>query len=164
MIGKTTSTQSLGVIPCAIAWLFKLINEEKDKTGARFSVRVSAMEVCGKQETLKDLLADVAQGECVVYYCSVACCFSGKIRKFMLVYLALCLSFPYFSFVTFCFFTLLVVCLSVHRISPNFTYVFDEIRIQIGLWPTTNRLDVGDDPDVMPPPPPRRHTDFLFPL
>ncbi len=63
MIGVDDSPQNLGVIPCALAWLFKLINEQKEKTGARFSVRVSAVEVTGTQETLKDLLADVAGGK-----------------------------------------------------------------------------------------------------
>ena len=62
MIGVDDNPQNLGVIPCAIAWLFKIINEQKEQTGARFSVRVSAVEVTGKQETLKDLLADVAAG------------------------------------------------------------------------------------------------------
>ncbi|KAJ8290381.1 hypothetical protein GJAV_G00012140 [Gymnothorax javanicus] len=60
MIGKDSSTQSLGIVPCAISWLFKLINERKEKTGTRFSIRVSAVEICGKDETLKDLLSDVA--------------------------------------------------------------------------------------------------------
>lgn len=45
MIGRDDSLQGLGIIPCAITWLFKLINERKEKTGARFSVRVSAVEV-----------------------------------------------------------------------------------------------------------------------
>lgn len=62
MIGVDDNPQNLGVLPCAIAWLFKLINDQKDQTGARFSVRVSAVEVTGKQEQLKDLLADVAAG------------------------------------------------------------------------------------------------------
>lgn len=60
MIGVDDSAQNLGMIPSAISWLFRLIDEQKDKTGARFSVRVSAVEVTGKQETLKDLLVDVA--------------------------------------------------------------------------------------------------------
>ncbi|XP_055496602.1 kinesin-like protein KIF26A isoform X1 [Leucoraja erinacea] len=62
MIGKDNSTQNLGVIPCAISWLFKLINERKEKTGTRFSVRVSAVEIWGKDETLRDLLTEVANG------------------------------------------------------------------------------------------------------
>ncbi|KAK7490176.1 hypothetical protein BaRGS_00018521, partial [Batillaria attramentaria] len=61
MLGTDQSGLTLGVMPCAIAWLFKLINEQKDKTGARFSVRVSAVEVTGKNEVLRDLLADIAQ-------------------------------------------------------------------------------------------------------
>ncbi|KAM3876949.1 kinesin-like protein KIF26B [Diretmus argenteus] len=62
MIGHDDSLQTLGIIPCAISWLFKLINERKEKTGARFSVRVSAVEVWGKEENLKDLLSEVATG------------------------------------------------------------------------------------------------------
>uniref|UniRef100_A0A8C5QC44 Kinesin family member 26A n=1 Tax=Leptobrachium leishanense TaxID=445787 RepID=A0A8C5QC44_9ANUR len=62
MIGKDASTQSLGIVPCAISWLFKLISERKEKTGARFSIRVSAVEIFGKDENLKDLLAEVACG------------------------------------------------------------------------------------------------------
>ena len=62
MIGVDDSPQNLGIIPCAIAWLFRLIKEQKEKTGSRFSVRVSAVEVTGKQEVLKDLLSEVATG------------------------------------------------------------------------------------------------------
>ncbi|XP_066282681.1 kinesin-like protein KIF26B isoform X5 [Branchiostoma lanceolatum] len=62
MAGNDDSSQSLGVIPCSIAWLFRLINEQKQKTGARFSVRVSAVEVYGKQENLRDLLSEQATG------------------------------------------------------------------------------------------------------
>lgn len=62
MIGKDSSPQSLGVVPCAISWLFRLIEERKERTGTRFSVRVSAAEVCGPDESLRDLLAEVASG------------------------------------------------------------------------------------------------------
>ncbi|XP_036133484.1 kinesin-like protein KIF26B [Molossus molossus] len=62
MIGKDDSMQNLGIIPCAISWLFKLITERKEKTGARFSVRISAVEVWGKEENLRDLLSEVATG------------------------------------------------------------------------------------------------------
>ncbi|XP_054625618.1 kinesin-like protein KIF26B isoform X2 [Dunckerocampus dactyliophorus] len=62
MIGRHDSLQTLGIIPCAISWLFKLINERREKTGARFSVRVSAVEVWGKEENLNDLLSEVATG------------------------------------------------------------------------------------------------------
>ncbi|XP_006839554.1 PREDICTED: kinesin-like protein KIF26A [Chrysochloris asiatica] len=62
MIGKDSSPQSLGVVPCAISWLFRLIHEHKERTGTRFSVRVSAVEVCGRDQSLHDLLADLASG------------------------------------------------------------------------------------------------------
>ncbi|XP_069391200.1 kinesin-like protein KIF26A isoform X2 [Paralichthys olivaceus] len=62
MIGKDSSTQNLGIVPCAISWLFKLINERKEKTGTRFSIRVSAVEIFGKDEELKDLLSEVSSG------------------------------------------------------------------------------------------------------
>ncbi|XP_029808364.1 kinesin-like protein KIF26A isoform X2 [Suricata suricatta] len=62
MIGKDSSPQSLGVVPCAISWLFRLIDERRERTGTRFSVRVSATEVCGPDESLRDLLAEVASG------------------------------------------------------------------------------------------------------
>lgn len=59
MIGHDGCTQSLGVIPCAITWLFKLINRKKDKTWANISVSVSAVEVCGENNAIRDLLSDV---------------------------------------------------------------------------------------------------------
>ncbi|XP_077094623.1 kinesin-like protein KIF26A isoform X2 [Siphateles boraxobius] len=62
MIGTDSSMQGLGIAPCAISWLFKLINERKEKTGTRFSVRVSAVEIYGKDESLQDLLSDVPTG------------------------------------------------------------------------------------------------------
>uniref|UniRef100_A0A671NGD5 Kinesin-like protein KIF26A n=1 Tax=Sinocyclocheilus anshuiensis TaxID=1608454 RepID=A0A671NGD5_9TELE len=62
MIGRDSSTQSLGVAPCAISWLFKLIEERKEKAGTRFSIRVSAVEICGREEVLRDLLADFSTG------------------------------------------------------------------------------------------------------
>ncbi|XP_026085239.1 kinesin-like protein KIF26A isoform X4 [Carassius auratus] len=62
MIGSDSSMQSLGIAPCAISWLFKLIDERKEKTGTRFSVRVSAVEIYGKDESLHDLLSDVPTG------------------------------------------------------------------------------------------------------
>ncbi|XP_071832300.1 uncharacterized protein [Apostichopus japonicus] len=62
MIGGDESPQTLGAIPSAVAWLFKLINEKKERTSTRFSVRVSAVEVHGKQEHLRDLLVEQANG------------------------------------------------------------------------------------------------------
>jgi len=61
MLGVDDSPQNLGVIPCAIAWLYRLIDDRKQSTATtRFSVRVSAVEVTGRQETLTDLLAGLA--------------------------------------------------------------------------------------------------------
>lgn len=62
MIGRDCSTQSLGVAPTAVSWLFKVIEERREKCGARFSVRVSAVEISGREETLTDLLASSAGG------------------------------------------------------------------------------------------------------
>uniref|UniRef100_UPI00358DFB82 kinesin-like protein KIF26B n=1 Tax=Myxine glutinosa TaxID=7769 RepID=UPI00358DFB82 len=62
MIGHDDSMQSLGIMPCAIAWLFRLIDERRERTGARFSVRVSAVELWGGDENLQDLLAGVVTG------------------------------------------------------------------------------------------------------
>ena len=56
MVG-TCSADGPGLMPTAIGWLFRGIAEQKSKTGARFSVRVSAVEVAGPGETLRDLLA-----------------------------------------------------------------------------------------------------------
>ncbi|KAM9339375.1 kinesin-like protein KIF26A [Symphorus nematophorus] len=60
MIGQDCSTQSLGVAPTAISWLFKVIEERREKSGGRFSVRVSAVEISGREETLTDLLAELS--------------------------------------------------------------------------------------------------------
>ena len=59
MVGEDTSSSSIGVIPTAIAWLYRAIKEKKQKTSARFSVRVSAVEI-SQEEQLRDLLARFA--------------------------------------------------------------------------------------------------------
>lgn len=63
MIGCDDGTPNLGIIPCAISWLFKLINKKKDKTWANISVSVSAVEVCGETEVIKDLLSGFEAGD-----------------------------------------------------------------------------------------------------
>lgn len=61
MIGvDDPNSKELGIIPSAIAWLFQMIAERRDRTGAKFSVRISAVELTGRQELLKDLLANVS--------------------------------------------------------------------------------------------------------
>lgn len=59
------ATCSLGAAPCAIAWLYKGIQERRQKSGARFSVRVSAVGVSAtKPDSLsQDLLISHAAGK-----------------------------------------------------------------------------------------------------
>ena len=63
MLGGPTSGDQLGVIPTAISWLYRGIGEQKQKSGARFSVRVSAVQIAGPAENLRDLLKEHAKGE-----------------------------------------------------------------------------------------------------
>lgn len=64
MFGSVTPPNELGAIPCAIAWLYKGINERRQKSGTRFSVRVSALGVSATKPstTARDLLAAHATG------------------------------------------------------------------------------------------------------
>lgn len=59
MFGTVTSIGDLGAVPCAISWLYKGINERRQKSGARFSVRVSALGVSATKPgtSSRDLLA-----------------------------------------------------------------------------------------------------------
>ncbi|XP_041988563.1 kinesin-like protein CG14535 isoform X2 [Aricia agestis] len=57
MLGKPESSSTLGAIPCAISWLFRGISEQRHKCGTRFSVRVSAVELCTNTNQIRDLLA-----------------------------------------------------------------------------------------------------------
>ncbi|XP_058234845.1 kinesin-like protein KIF26B isoform X2 [Hemibagrus wyckioides] len=63
MIGRDDGTPNLGIIPCAISWLFKLIKKKKDKTWANITVSVSAVEVCGETEVIRDLLSGFEAGD-----------------------------------------------------------------------------------------------------
>ncbi|KAG5676165.1 hypothetical protein PVAND_006014 [Polypedilum vanderplanki] len=62
MLGSVASANDLGAIPCAISWLYKGINEKRQKSGARFSVRVSALGINATKpgSSAKDLLASLA--------------------------------------------------------------------------------------------------------
>ena len=60
MVGSDRSARTVGVLPTALAWLFRSIKERKQKTGARFSVRVSAVEIIPGSEQLHDLLGKFA--------------------------------------------------------------------------------------------------------
>ncbi|XP_052739552.1 kinesin-like protein CG14535 isoform X2 [Bicyclus anynana] len=57
MLGRPDAAASLGAVPCAISWLFRGIAEQKHKCGTRFSVRVSAVELCTNTNQIRDLLA-----------------------------------------------------------------------------------------------------------
>ncbi|XP_047019101.1 kinesin-like protein CG14535 isoform X1 [Helicoverpa zea] len=57
MLGRPDSQAALGAIPCAITWLFRGIAEQRHKCGTRFSVRVSAVELCTNTNQIRDLLA-----------------------------------------------------------------------------------------------------------
>ena len=65
MMGSMGASADLGAIPCAIAWLYKGINEKRQKTGSRFSVRVSALGVNATKpgSSARDLLAAHATGK-----------------------------------------------------------------------------------------------------
>ena len=65
MLGTPEAGHTLGAIPCAIAWLFRGISEQRQRTGARFSVRVSCVELVTGQQQLKDLLAAHANGNLI---------------------------------------------------------------------------------------------------
>jgi hypothetical protein len=75
MVGSCLEDIGPGLMPTAIAWLFRGIGEQKNKTGARFSVRVSAVEIAGPAEVLRDLLAPHATGKLVA------------LRAFLFIYL-----------------------------------------------------------------------------
>ena len=63
MIGSDESSKTLGVIPQSIAWLFRSIKERKEGKSTRFAVRVSALEIGGQSEDVRDLLAGQAASE-----------------------------------------------------------------------------------------------------
>ena len=60
MLGSDEYAKDMGLVPIAIAWLYRAIKEKKVKTGARFSVRVSALEITSQRENVRDLLAAYA--------------------------------------------------------------------------------------------------------
>ncbi|KAI3363624.1 hypothetical protein L3Q82_001261 [Scortum barcoo] len=60
MVGSGESIQKLGVIPCAISWLYSAIERRREKTWTDLTVSVSAIELCcGEEDTLRDLLGEV---------------------------------------------------------------------------------------------------------
>jgi len=66
MFGRPVN-QKMGVVPTVVSWLFKSIHELRQKSGTRFSIRVSAVEVTGGSghETINDLLLPFVNGKCL---------------------------------------------------------------------------------------------------
>lgn len=61
MVGSGEGVQKLGLIPCAISWLYAAIERRREKTWTDLTVSVSAVELCcGEEDTLRDLLGEVA--------------------------------------------------------------------------------------------------------
>ncbi|CAB1455348.1 unnamed protein product [Pleuronectes platessa] len=59
-VGSDGSIQNLGLIPCAISWLYSSIERRREKTWTDQTVSVSAIELCcGEEDTLRDLLGEV---------------------------------------------------------------------------------------------------------
>ncbi|KAM9339072.1 kinesin-like protein KIF26B [Symphorus nematophorus] len=60
MVGSGESIQKVGLIPCAISWLYSAIERRREKTWTDLTVSVSAIELCcGEEDTLRDLLGEV---------------------------------------------------------------------------------------------------------
>ncbi|XP_047244706.1 kinesin-like protein KIF26B isoform X3 [Girardinichthys multiradiatus] len=60
MVGSADNLQKLGMIPCAISWLYSSIERRREKTWTNLTVSVSAIELCcGEEDTLRDLLGEV---------------------------------------------------------------------------------------------------------
>lgn len=60
MVGSGENIQKLGLIPCAISWLYSAIERRREKTWTELTVSVSAIELCcGEEDTLRDLLGEV---------------------------------------------------------------------------------------------------------
>ncbi|RVE55951.1 hypothetical protein OJAV_G00231410 [Oryzias javanicus] len=60
MVGSGENIQKLGLIPCAISWLYGAIERRREKTWTELSVSVSAIELCcGEEDTLRDLLGEM---------------------------------------------------------------------------------------------------------
>ncbi|XP_051909432.1 LOW QUALITY PROTEIN: kinesin-like protein KIF26B [Hippocampus zosterae] len=60
MLGNAESVHKLGLIPCAISWLYGAIEKRREKTWTDLTVSVSAVELCcGEEDTLRDLLGEV---------------------------------------------------------------------------------------------------------
>ncbi|KAM8831414.1 kinesin-like protein KIF26B isoform 2-T2 [Spinachia spinachia] len=60
MVGSGESLQKVGLVPCAISWLYSAIERRREKTWTDLTVSVSAIELCcGEEDTVRDLLGEV---------------------------------------------------------------------------------------------------------
>ncbi|KAK9531088.1 hypothetical protein VZT92_010537 [Zoarces viviparus] len=60
MVGSGESIQKVGLVPCAISWLYSAIERRREKTWTDLTVSVSAIELCcGEEDTMRDLLGEV---------------------------------------------------------------------------------------------------------
>lgn len=57
MLGKH---ESCGLIPSAVAWLYRCVSEQRQRTTAKYGIRVSVVEVTNRK---RDLLASYASGK-----------------------------------------------------------------------------------------------------
>ncbi|TNN38517.1 Kinesin-like protein KIF26B [Liparis tanakae] len=61
MVGSGESLQKLGLVPCAISWLYSAIERRREKTWTDLTVSVSAVELCcGEEDTIRDLLGELS--------------------------------------------------------------------------------------------------------
>nr|XP_040015996.1 kinesin-like protein KIF26B [Gasterosteus aculeatus aculeatus] len=60
MVGSGESIQKVGLLPCAISWLYSAIERRRERTWTDLTVSVSAIELCcGEEDTVRDLLGEV---------------------------------------------------------------------------------------------------------
>lgn len=59
MFGSDVSFRTFGLAPLSLHWIYKLIEEKCKRDGFlpdQYSVAISAMEVTGREEKIRDLL------------------------------------------------------------------------------------------------------------
>ncbi len=64
MLGSDECPRDMGVVPTAIAWLYRAVKEKRARTNARFSLRVSAMEITSGREQVGNDLVSVSDSPC----------------------------------------------------------------------------------------------------
>ena len=82
MQGSGLAGHTLGIMPSAVWWLYKALEDHKAQTGSRYSVRVSAVQVA-PGDVLTDLLAPYSQGM-FIDTLNTSCLFVVKLPILML--------------------------------------------------------------------------------